>query len=95
MRTQELARPKLRGASLPQPLDAPLLTFETAASYLGTTPDGIRAALKGQHENDQELTQMLRRALVVVTERRRFIRKNTLMEWLNKKAASEAVVRTA
>jgi hypothetical protein len=95
MKTQELASPRWRGASLPQPIDAPLLTFETAAAYLGTTPDGIRAALKGQHENDQELTQMLRRALVVVSERRRFIRKNTLMEWLNHKAALEAATRTA
>ena len=46
MKTQDLAGPRLRGESLPQPLDAPLLTFQTAAAYLGTTPDGIRAALK-------------------------------------------------
>jgi hypothetical protein len=95
MKTQVLAPPRHRGASVPQPLDAPLLTFETAAAYLGTTSDGIRAALKGQHENDQELTEMLRNALVVITERRRFIRKDRLMEWLNRKAATQPKAHTA
>ncbi len=95
MKTDDVGLPRFRSASLPQPLDAPLLTFETAASYLGTTINGILAALKGQHENDHELTRMLRSALVVLSERRRFIRKNTLMEWLHQKAALATLARPA
>lgn len=90
MRSREVVEVRPRRTSLPQPLDAPLLTLETAAAYLGTTADGIRAALKGQHESDYELTEMLRGALVVLSERRRFIRKSVLLEWLNRKAASKA-----
>lgn len=95
MRTREAIEPRTRRTTIPQPLDAPLLTFETAAAYLGTTADGIRAALKGQHENDHELTAMLRGALVVLSERRRFIRKDALLEWLNAKAGRQRVARTA
>lgn len=95
MRSREISEPRTRRTSLPQPLDAPLLTFETAAAYLGTTSDGIRAALKGQHESDYELTEMLQGALVVLSERRRFIRKDVLLEWLNVKARRPRAARTA
>jgi len=95
MKPREVVEARPRRSSLPQPLDAPLLTFETAAAYLGTTPDGIRAALKGQHESDFELTEMLRGALVVLSERRRLIRKDVLLEWLHRKASPKGLVKTA
>jgi len=75
---------------LPQPLDAPLLTFETAAAYLGITATAIRALLKGTHRGDRELADMLTSALVVVSPHRRYIRKADLLAYLDRKAARPA-----
>jgi hypothetical protein len=87
-------RPVVVQLPIQQPIDAPLLTFEAAGAYLGTTADGIRAILKGTHkgqESDRELTAVLLAALVVLSERRRYIRKSTLMDYLLKKAHLQPV----
>lgn len=80
---------------LPQPADAPLLTFETVAAYLGNTADGVRAILKGTHETDKELANVLRSGLVTLSSHRRFIRRDILLAYLRRKAGIDEAIKKA
>lgn len=71
----------------PLPGDAPLLSLDDAAAYLRVTPAALRKTIEGRADgSDGELGDRLRKWLVVLTPRRRYIRRAPLLAWLREKA---------
>lgn len=63
------------------PADAPLLSLEEAAAYLRIPVGGVRKVLEGLDDGD--LSVKLRSLLVVLSPRRRYIKRAEFMAWLN------------
>lgn len=65
------------------PIDAPLLSIEDAATYLRISATAVRKLLDGRADSDDgELGVALRRFLVKISARRRYIAKAPFLLWL-------------
>jgi hypothetical protein len=67
----------------PLPPDAPLLSLGEAAAYLRMTVVALRAVLE---KDKDDFSNRLRGMMVCLSERRRYIKREPFMAWLNQKA---------
>ncbi len=69
----------------PLPQDAPLLSFDDAASYLRVTPAAVRRMVDGRmgSTTPDEIGARLRGWVVRLSPHRRYIRKKPFLDWLS------------
>jgi len=72
-----------RGKTL-APEASPWMTFEEGAAYLGLTVQALRRALD---RPEDPLGLALRPMLILLSERRRYIKRRAFMQWQESKAS--------
>lgn len=72
---------------IPQmPADGPLLSIEDVAAYLRKTPAAVRKIIEGRPDSDDgELGEVLRRFLVKLSARRRYVAREPFLAWIQSK----------
>lgn len=77
------------GGALPLPADAPLMSLGDAAAYLRLSHAAVRKLLDGRADSDDgELGEALRRFVVRISSRRRYVARKAFLSWLEGHAAS-------
>lgn len=72
------------GGVVPLPADCPLLGVEDVAAYLRTSAASVRKLLDGRPDSsDGELGDALRRFVVRLSSRRRYVARGPFLAWLN------------
>jgi hypothetical protein len=90
------ARVSAARKEIPLPQDAPLLSLLDVAHYLRLTPGALRRLVDGRRDgSDGEMGDFLRSWLVILSPRRRYVRREPFLSWLRDKSAGGTGFRAA